>query len=337
MMSTAIYLERDKTRLLMKNQDVPYTGGYLFSNNRNIAKSALVQVPEQPAKWVSRYGSLTISQVGKEMPNGGINEAGLAVEQTTLWTSSYPEDISLPVIGELQWIQRILDTCATVEEAKQAAKSVRIAQPMSRLHYMLADRTGDCAVIEFVDGCMCVYDGNTLPVRALANTPYVRAVLDFEDEEQRWESYEEYERNSMERFVISANRLVNVNDSVKGEHILDYALVTLQKVRREDTAYSLIYDLNEKQLFFTSGQCPDMKTIRLQELDFSPCASTIAINLQESAVEGRPQMMRYETGLNRKVAESFFRDPILTEAFKWNISDEMIDFFAAFPNQFATV
>ncbi|GIP39019.1 hypothetical protein J31TS4_22990 [Paenibacillus sp. J31TS4] len=53
-MSTAIFLSPEDTRLLGKNQDVPYTGAYMFTNNRNAAKTAFVQPSEQPAQWVSR-------------------------------------------------------------------------------------------------------------------------------------------------------------------------------------------------------------------------------------------------------------------------------------------
>lgn len=186
MMSTAIYFSPEGTRLLGNNQDVPYTEAYIFTNKRCVAKEAIVQPPELPAQWISRYGSLTISQVGKELPNGGINEAGLVVEQTTLWQSTYTDDDRLPAIGELQWIQLLLDTCATVKEAEQVAYGVRIAQPMSRLHYMIADRTGDCAIFEFLDGVMYIYRGISLPFSIMTNTPYIEAVRDLEDKEERW-------------------------------------------------------------------------------------------------------------------------------------------------------
>ena len=33
-----------------------------------------------PASWVSKYGSVTFNQYGRELPTGGMNEAGLVVE-----------------------------------------------------------------------------------------------------------------------------------------------------------------------------------------------------------------------------------------------------------------
>ncbi|RXZ77622.1 linear amide C-N hydrolase [Paenibacillaceae bacterium] len=329
-MSTAIYFNPERTRLLGKNQDVPYKGAYIFTNKRGVAKSALVQPPAIPAKWISRYGSLTISQVGKEMPNGGINEEGLVIEQTTLWQSTYTDDNRLPAVGELQWIQLLLDTCASVKEAEQVAYGVRIAQPMARLHYMIADRSGDCAIIEFLDGVMYVYRGNSLPFSIMTNTPYTEALKDLEDKEERWhKSYSDYDRNSMDRFIKGATRLADVIPVSERER-LQFIQDSLEFVRREDTAYSLIYDLEQMQLHFATSIYPDLKTVRMGEVNFSSDAAPLALNLQQPDVD----YINYNVDLNRRIAEAFFRNPVLTEAFGWNITDDMIDFFASFPDKF---
>lgn len=329
-MSTAIFFNPEDTRLLGKNQDVPYKGAYIFTNKRGVAKSALVQPPERPAKWNSRYASLTISQVGKEMPNGGINETGLVVEQTTLWQSTYTDDDRLPVVGELQWIQLILDTCASVKEAEQAAYGVRIAQPMSRLHYMIADRSGDCAIFEFLGGIMYVHRGNSLPFSIMANTPYTKAIKDLEDKEERWSNaYNDYDRNSMDRFIKGAARLADVLP-VRESARLQFTQDSLEFVRREDTAYSLIYDLEKLQLHFATSIHPDFKTIRIVDVDFSSDAAPLALNIQHPDIS----FINYNVDLNRRIAESFFKDPDLTKAFGWSITEDMIDFFASFPDRF---
>ncbi|MGC5772012.1 linear amide C-N hydrolase [Paenibacillus pabuli] len=331
-MSTALFFNPKDTRLLGKNQDVPYKGAYIFTNKRGVAKSAIVQPPELPAKWISRYGSLTISQVGKEMPNGGINEAGLVIEQTTLWQSTYTNDDRLPAVGELQWIQLLLDTCDSVKDAEQVAYGVRIAQPMSRLHYMIADRSGDCAIFEFLGGVMYVYRGNSLPFSIMANTPYTEAIKDLEDKEERWRNaYNDYDRDSMDRFIKGAARLADLIPVSERER-LQFTQDSLKFVRREDTVYSLIYDLEQMQLHFATSIYPDLKTVRIGEVDFSSDAAPLALNLQQPDVS----FINYNADLNRRVAESFFRDPVLTKAFGWSITDDMIDFFASFPEKFPT-
>ncbi|WP_258199556.1 linear amide C-N hydrolase [Paenibacillus endoradicis] len=332
-MSTAIYVGKKGINLLGKNQDNPYDGAYIFTNKRNVTKRAMVMPPDHPAEWSSRYGSLIITQVGKEMPNGGMNEAGLVVEQTTLWQSAYSENSVLPAIGELPWMQLLLDTCSSVQEAIETASRVRIVQPMSRLHYIVCDRLKDCAIIEFLNGEMNVYRGNTLPISIMANTPYVEAVRDLEDMEEKWHiRYDDYSRNSMERLKRVATSIALPIPSNEGEHI-GYLFEALQSARREDTAYSLVYDLEKLELHFLSNQYPERKVIRLKELDFSLHSSAKVIDLHQLD-HGicNDRFEEYNSSMNRIVVESFFQDPVLTEAFGWTITEEMINFLASFPD-----
>jgi len=346
-MSTTIFNVTEDLNLLGKNQDVPYDKAYLFTNLRGVAKRAIVIPPDQPVEWVSRFGSITVSQVGKEMPNGGMNEAGLVVEQTTLWQSSYPLEPTLPAIGELQWIQLLLDTCANVEEALEAAANVRIVQPMSRLHYMVSDRKGSCTIIEFIEGKMRAYRNESLPVSVMANTPYAEACRDLDDKDynNNWRSrYDDYAKNSMERFSKAAALVTLLTPSVPSapsaqsapSSPIDFMFEALKAVQREDTAFSLVYDLAKLEIYFTTNQNPAQKTIRLNEIDFSSTAPVLAWNVQQNA-EGRASSVRYDADINYTVVEAFFRDPVLTAAFGWNISQEMITFMASFPDSYPAV
>ncbi|MEQ7052028.1 linear amide C-N hydrolase [Paenibacillaceae sp. P-4] len=327
-MSTTVYMNQTGVRLLGKNQDVPYDGAYLFTNHRGIAKSALVMPPNRPMEWVSKYGSITISQVGKEMPNGGMNEAGLVVEQTTFWQSSYPHDQNQPAIGELQWIQLMLDTCASVQEVKDKAGRVMIVNPTSRLHYMACDQIGGCAIFEFANGVLSIYEGEELPMPVMANTSYPKAIRDWKDYDGKWRmDYGDYEQNSMERFIRAASYL----DRQVAE--MGFAFDVLQAIQREDTAFSLVYDINNLEIHFTSNRYPDRKMVSLKDTDFSR-DDPMALNLQRTGEGG---FVPYSTDLNRTVAEAFFLHPVLTAVFGMTINEEMIVFMAAFPDSFKLV
>ncbi len=175
-MSTAWHICKGETNFVGKNQDVIYDGVYMYTNQRGLAKTAFILPPDQPASWVSIYGNLTVSQIGKECPNGGMNEEGLVVEQTTLWQAAYPAPDERPAVSELQWIQYMLDTCATVGEVLEAASRVRIAQNQSHLHYMVCDKRGDRAIIEFLNGEMAVYKDASLPCPVMANSLYQETI-----------------------------------------------------------------------------------------------------------------------------------------------------------------
>lgn len=133
----------------------------------------------------------------------------------------------------------------------------------------------------------------------------------------------------MDRFIKGATRLADVIP-VNGRERLQFTQETLEFVRREDTVYSLIYDLEQLQLHFATSINPDLKTVRIGEVDFSSNAAPLALNLQQPTVS----YINYNVDLNRRVAESFFRDPVLTKAFGWSITDDMIDFIASYPDHF---
>jgi len=76
-------------------------------------------------RWISRYGSVTFNCFGKNLPDGGMNEAGLVI-----WEMSedveYPRNDSLPRLNQMSWMQYILDNCATLDEAVQCAYDFQI-------------------------------------------------------------------------------------------------------------------------------------------------------------------------------------------------------------------
>jgi choloylglycine hydrolase len=297
-----------------------------------MTKTAFLMPPEQPAVWVAAYGSVTVSQIGKEFPNGGMNEAGLVVEQTTLWQSEYPPADHRPAVSELQWIQYMLDTCATVDDVIDKAQTIRIAHDaQSKLHYLIGDKDGRLAVIEFLLGKLHVHQYDTLPVPVMANSPYQHAVRCRLDGESSWEKADDYERNSMKRFMVVADALEQV--PFRQTDVIAAAFDVLKAARREDTVFSIVYDPHDMVIHFTTNREVKRKTVKLSDMDFHPDQPAYALNLHLS--DSNQLLERFEVygyELNRKVVEAFFRDPTLTEVFQWNITDEMIHYFAAYPD-----
>jgi penicillin V acylase-like amidase (Ntn superfamily) len=97
------------------------------------------------------YGSVTFNQCGREFPHGGMNEAGLVVELMWFDGTRYPPRDGRQAVSELSWIQYMLDTCATTAEVVDMAARVRIAGSVP-IHFLVADRSGASASIEFIDG-----------------------------------------------------------------------------------------------------------------------------------------------------------------------------------------
>jgi len=99
-----------------RNLDCFSGTGLIIVNPRNLEKAALIDPSEKPSKWVSKFGSITFNQIGRELPFGGINENGLVVEHMTLDNTVYPSKDNRYAIGAFQWIRFELDNYSTIEE-----------------------------------------------------------------------------------------------------------------------------------------------------------------------------------------------------------------------------
>src|SRR4051812_18474579 len=169
---TTFFLQKNGQMVFGKNYDWMTGTGVVNTNLRNLAKSSLPLDGGSMLKWTSRYGSVTFNQYGKEFPNGGMNEKGLVVELMWLAESRYPAPDERGSINVLQWIQYQLDNCATVEEVIATDKNIRITPTGTPQHYLVADRKGGVATIEFLKGKMVVHTGNELPYPVLSNSSY---------------------------------------------------------------------------------------------------------------------------------------------------------------------
>ena len=121
-----------------RNYDWMVEDGYVIINQRNRVKTG--DSDDNPPTWVSKYGSVTFNQYGRELPCGGMNEAGLVVENMWLRESAYPPPDDRPAVSVLQWLQYQLDTCATVDEVLATDTRLRVETNESPQHYLIADR-----------------------------------------------------------------------------------------------------------------------------------------------------------------------------------------------------
>ena len=166
--TTAIDLDPERP-IVAYNYDFPIGQGLVLINKRGVGKAS--GAGAGAATWRSRYGSVTFVQFGRDNPMTGMNEAGLVVSQMWLDAARYEEPDGRPPIGVLEWMQYLLDTAATVEEALDRAGEVRV-QSSVPLHYALVARDGRATVVEFLGGVRVVHRGDALPHAALANSTY---------------------------------------------------------------------------------------------------------------------------------------------------------------------
>ncbi|MCD4733203.1 hypothetical protein K8R78_03070, partial [bacterium] len=84
-------LANDEEIIFGRSYDFEVGDGMLVTNKYGVSKSAFMPYSDVAATWVSRYGSLTFNQFGRETPQGGINDAGLVVELMWLEETTYSE------------------------------------------------------------------------------------------------------------------------------------------------------------------------------------------------------------------------------------------------------
>jgi len=86
-----------------------------------------------------------------------LNEAGLAVGMMAIDRSSYEGNPQKKTLGSLEIIRAVLDYTGSVAEAIAMMDNYNIDfRGGPPIHYLLADRSGETAVIEYIDGEMRV-------------------------------------------------------------------------------------------------------------------------------------------------------------------------------------
>ncbi len=263
---------QDGTLVAGKNLDWHLDEGLLIVNKKGVSKVAMVLDPkEKAAQWVSKYGSVTFNQYGREMPMGGMNEAGLVVESLWLDNTRLPQPDARP--GLTSWPQYQLDNCRTVAEVIATDSKIRISPTLPMpLHYFVCDRDGNAAVVEFVDGKLVARTGDTLPHKLITNNTYNASFAYLGQHEGFGGSrpIKQGSRESLDRFVVAAERIKNFKARDSGQSPIQYAFDTLAAVRQGDTTkWTIIYDLKKLEIHYKTDRTADIRTVQLAGLDFA--------------------------------------------------------------------
>src|SRR6266850_1195561 len=212
--------------LFGRNYDWDIADALLFVNKRGVMKTATIGESDNPAKWVSKYGSVTFNQYGRENPTGGMNEAGLVVEQMWLDETEYPKENSRPTVGTQEWIQYVLDNSGTTAEALKSAEAVRIISDV-KVHYLVADKGGAAASIEFLNGKIVTHTGNKLPVATLTNDTYDKSL----SYKQTRSVEKATSGSSLDRFTRAAQRSTSfARHPLSEKEAVNYAFEVLSNV-----------------------------------------------------------------------------------------------------------
>ncbi|MCK7615275.1 linear amide C-N hydrolase [Roseibium sediminicola] len=228
--------------VLAFNFDFAETGaGFLIVNVEGIERRSVMD--GNGARWSARYGSVTVNQVGPGMPTAGMNTAGLAI--TLMWNEAaiYGGSTDAPTVSELEFIQFLLDTSGSVEEALAKLETVRI-EGVVPIHYFLFDRTGAAAILTPAQNGLQVHTGDSLPVPALTNTSYAAAIehigkmQGFGGKVPMPEEQRPGETNSLDRFAIAAG----LTGAAKTSFDPQSAFAALDRLANRETRWQVVFE-----------------------------------------------------------------------------------------------
>jgi len=258
------------TLVFGRNYDWNIGDGMVFTNKRGVYKQALVD--PTPARWTSKYGSITFNQYGREFPTGGMNEKGLVVELMWLDEAQYPAGDGRGALPTLQWIQYQLDNSATVRDVLLTDRLIRIAfNGSAKIHFLVADATGDVATIEFLSGLMVAHRGEHLTYPVLTNDTYDRS-SDYA--RKAGKKTGKSTAGSLERFARAASYEKNAKTA---DEAVKHAFAMLDDVAQGDhTQWSIVYDIKEHRAYFRTRTA---REIRWLDIDGMPFECTTPVRM----------------------------------------------------------
>jgi len=278
---TSFCLDSDDFAVFGANFDNRIHEGLVFINKRNVIKKMLDPgTTGEYAEWTSKYGSVSFNLVGYQYPWAGMNEAGLVISTMFLDISQNPPPDERPPLDSGYWVQYQLDNARTIQEVIASDSVVRIANTID--HYLVSDRTGSSAVIEFIEGKMVVHTDDTMPVKALTNNTYEESINSWK--KSRWWMFwrlleRRFWRSSLIRFEIAADRVKRFNENGKDKAI-DYAFDILEKTRDEaesnPTQWSIVFDTENLEIHFHTKANPAIRSITFAMLQFS-CTTPVGM------------------------------------------------------------
>lgn len=210
----------------------------------------------------------------------------------SLQNSVFPDDQTLPKMFMMQWIQYQLDNYSTVNQVIENIS--RINLDGWGWHFMVCDKSGAYATIEFIEGTVKIYNE---PIPVLYNSPYPEELQSLKEYQPfGGEIKIDLKAKNAPRFVQAAYML---NTYDPASEIIDYGFKILEDLNRGGTKWSYIIDIENCTIYFRTSIGIAIKNFSYGHFDFS-CdtpAKIIDINLS-SAGDITDKFQSYSNELN---------------------------------------
>jgi choloylglycine hydrolase len=285
--------------IIARTMDWKTPDGDVVKNYPGIKRTAQL-ILLNPYEWTSKYGSISFNLIedvpllgATSVPGCGLNKKGLYAAE--LWVTGpprvkYPLDSSKPWLTSAEVVQMLLDNCANVEEAIAQFNKVSLegftlfhSLDMSLdLHYFVTDSSGKTAILEYPNGHMNVKvspshnvmtnnflnasNAALIKLKGFGGTQDIPKVISFA------------KKTSLMRYVLTCDSLVRLQDS--GQVTIDSGFTLLDRIstlnspvtaggkHRITTQWSIVYDMTNKIITYTSSQNSNKRIINMSNLTF---------------------------------------------------------------------
>jgi penicillin V acylase-like amidase (Ntn superfamily) len=259
-------------------------------------------------RWTSTYGSVVAAAYDLASTDG-INEAGLAGHLLWLAESDYGDrDPARPALSASAWVQYMLDNFATVAEAvawmRQSRVQIRTSgDPVTgdtvTVHLALDDRTGDSAIVEYIDGEPHIWHDRSYAV--MTNSP------PFAEQLERLREIKGFGgdrplpggNDADERFARAAFYLEHLPDPADRTEAVAEILSVMRNASQpfrvpdpdhpnaSTTLWRTVTDHVDGVYVFENTRRPNIVWVRLDNLDLSEGAPTRRLDLvADTGLEG---------------------------------------------------
>ncbi len=272
---------------------------------RGMEREGLVE--QNPIKWTSKYGSVVITALHTSSATEGLNEAGLSASLLYLENTEYEtRQNEKPGLSVGLWAQYMLDNYKTVSDALAGMSTFQVV-PMPiggrtwPIHMTIQDKTGDMAVIEYVQGQIQIHHGPQYKVVS-NDPPYAEQLSNL----KRYKIFKGMlpmpgDIDSVSRFVRASSYLKTLpqpkDETQAAMLLLGVVRTVMVPEGAEDTSASelsdtwptrwlSIKDLKHQVFYMQSTKSPNLIWVDLHTLKFKKGSPILYLNPKKIELTG---------------------------------------------------
>jgi penicillin V acylase-like amidase (Ntn superfamily) len=319
------------------NMEIP---GMIYINKRGLDKESIsfVELFDRVTdslpklKWVSKYGSVTYNPLGRELIDGGLNEAGLYIGEMSLnQNHQYPVYTNKPKIAVALWLQYILDSFVSVEEVVKFVSEVTLDGKGFNWHFFVTDKNGNQAIIEFINGKTIIYQNDEIPVKLLCNNQYSMDM----DTLKQYKGYGgnrdiDFKDKSQEYRSVRGAQMLEFNKQNPAESDMNYAFDILKHLDFGITKWSIVFDVKNMKMYYRTNKDTDIKHFDFSSIDFSCKEPVMMLDINKDLSSGDviEYFVPYTKQANKAQLEKIFTSIGMKEE---KTFPELIERFANYP------